>query len=87
VSYKSDIFGTGESRRRNDGARASMHLWLQRIEIGKGSSWWFETFILKIVKKSVKLYSFLEQRQKKKWQDRFRCADHTYKYVLDRALS
>jgi hypothetical protein len=36
---------------------------------------------------SVKLYSFLEQKTEK-WQDeyRFRCADHTYKYVLDRVF-
>jgi PAS domain S-box-containing protein len=36
---------------------------------------------------SVKLYSFIEQKSEK-WQDqyRFRCADNTYKYVLDRGF-
>jgi PAS domain S-box-containing protein len=36
---------------------------------------------------SIKLYAFLEQKTEK-WQDqyRFRCADGTYKYVLDRGF-
>ena len=36
---------------------------------------------------SVKLYSFLEQKTVK-WQDeyRFKCADNTYKYVLDKGF-
>jgi PAS domain S-box-containing protein len=57
-------------------------------EIGKGSSWWFENIHPEdSIKMSVKLYSFLEQKTEK-WQDeyRFRCADHTYKYVLDRGF-
>jgi PAS domain-containing protein len=35
---------------------------------------------------SIKLYSFWNK--KKEWQDeyRFKCADNTYKYVLDRVL-
>ena len=36
---------------------------------------------------SIKLYSFIEQKTEK-WQDqyRFKCADGTYKYVLDRGF-
>jgi PAS domain S-box-containing protein len=36
---------------------------------------------------SIKLYSFIEQKTEK-WQDqyRFRCADNSYKYVLDRGF-
>ena len=36
---------------------------------------------------SVKLYSFIEQKTEK-WQDeyRFKCADNSYKYVLDRGF-
>jgi hypothetical protein len=51
-------------------------------------SWWFENIHPEdSIKMSIKLYSFLEQKTEK-WQDeyRFKCADHTYKYVLDRAF-
>jgi PAS domain S-box-containing protein len=57
-------------------------------EIGKGSSWWFKNIHPEdSIKMSIKLYSFLEQKTEK-WQDkyRFKCADNTYKYVLDRGF-
>lgn len=57
-------------------------------EVGLGSNWWFENIHPEdSIKMSIKLYSFLEQKTEK-WQDeyRFRCADNTYKYVLDRGF-
>jgi PAS domain S-box-containing protein len=52
------------------------------------SNWWFDKIHPEdSVKMSVRLYSFIEQKTEK-WQDqyRFKCADNTYKYVLDRAF-
>ncbi|MBU0940508.1 MAG: PAS domain-containing protein [Bacteroidetes bacterium] len=57
-------------------------------EVGNGSNWWFENIHPEdSIKMSIKLYSFLEQKTEK-WQDeyRFKCADNTYKYVLDRGF-
>jgi PAS domain S-box-containing protein len=57
-------------------------------EIGEGSSWWFENIHPEdSIKMSIRLYSFIEQKTEK-WQDeyRFRCADNTYKYVLNRGF-
>ncbi|WP_348798755.1 PAS domain-containing protein [Flavobacterium adhaerens] len=57
-------------------------------QIENNSKWWFSNIHPEdSVKMSVKLYSFLEQKTEK-WQDeyRFKCADNTYKYVLDRGF-
>ncbi|QKJ64441.1 PAS domain-containing sensor histidine kinase [Flavobacterium sp. M31R6] len=57
-------------------------------QVGKNSKWWFDNIHPEdSIKMSVKLYSFLEQKTEK-WQDqyRFKCADGTYKYVLDRGF-
>lgn len=57
-------------------------------QVGDNSSWWFGNIHPKdSIKMSIKLYSFLEQKTEK-WQDeyRFKCADNTYKYVLDRGF-
>lgn len=57
-------------------------------QVGKDSSWWFENIHPEdSIKMSIKLYSFIEQKTEK-WQDeyRFKCADNTYKYVLDRGF-
>ena len=57
-------------------------------QVGNSSKWWFENIHPEdSIKMSIKLYSFLEQKTEK-WQDqyRFRCADGTYKYVLDRGF-
>ena len=57
-------------------------------QIGKTSKWWFDKIHPEdTIKMSIKLYSFIEQKTEK-WQDqyRFRCADNTYKYVLDRGF-
>lgn len=57
-------------------------------QIGKTSEWWFENIHPEdSIKMSIKLYSFIEQ-QTEKWQDqyRFKCADGSYKYVLDRGF-
>ena len=57
-------------------------------EVGNDSNWWFENIHPEdSIKMSIKLYSFLEQKTEK-WQDeyRFKCADNTYKYVLDRGF-
>ena len=57
-------------------------------EIGHNSNWWFDKIHPEdSIKMSVKLYSFLEQKTVK-WQDeyRFKCADNTYKYVLDKGF-
>lgn len=57
-------------------------------DVGANSKWWFDKIHPEdSIKMSVKLYSFIEQKTEK-WQDqyRFRCADETYKYVLDRGF-
>lgn len=57
-------------------------------QISNNSKWWFDNIHPEdSIKMSVKLYSFLEQKTEK-WQDqyRFKCADNTYKYVLDRGF-
>jgi len=57
-------------------------------QVGKSSKWWFENIHPEdSIKMSIKLYSFIEQKTEK-WQDqyRFKCADGTYKYVLDRGF-
>jgi PAS domain S-box-containing protein len=57
-------------------------------EIGKSSKWWFDNIHPEdTIKMSIKLYSFIEQKTEK-WQDqyRFKCADGSYKYVLDRGF-
>jgi PAS domain S-box-containing protein len=57
-------------------------------QIGKSSAWWFENIHPEdSIKMSIKLYSFIEQKTEK-WQDeyRFKCADGTYKFVLDRGF-
>ena len=57
-------------------------------QIGDNSNWWFDKIHPEdSIKMSVKLYSFLEQKTEK-WQDeyRFKCADNTYKYVLDKGF-
>ena len=56
--------------------------------VGNTSKWWFDNIHPEdSIKMSIKLYSFLEQKTEK-WQDqyRFKCADNTYKYVLDRGF-
>lgn len=57
-------------------------------DVGKTSKWWFDKIHPEdSIRMSIKLYSFTEQKTEK-WQDqyRFRCADGTYKYVLDRGF-
>jgi len=57
-------------------------------DVGFTSSWWFDKIHPEdSIKMSVKLYSFIE-RKTQNWQDqyRFRCADGSYKYVLDRGF-
>ncbi|MFE3867920.1 PAS domain S-box protein [Flavobacterium sp. LS2P90] len=57
-------------------------------EVGSSSKWWFEKIHPEdSIKMSIKLYSFIEQKTEN-WQDqyRFKCADGTYKYVLDRGF-
>lgn len=57
-------------------------------QIGDNSNWWFDKIHPEdSIKMSIKLYSFLEQKTEK-WQDeyRFKCADNTYKYVLDKGF-
>lgn len=57
-------------------------------QVGTSSKWWFDKIHPEdTIKMSIKLYSFIEQKTEK-WQDqyRFRCADNTYKYVLDRGF-
>lgn len=57
-------------------------------QVGKSSEWWFENIHPEdSIKMSIKLYSFIEQKTEK-WQDqyRFKCADGSYKYVLDRGF-
>jgi PAS domain S-box-containing protein len=57
-------------------------------DVGITSKWWFDKIHPEdSIRMSIKLYSFIEQKTEK-WQDqyRFRCADGTYKYVLDRGF-
>ena len=57
-------------------------------QVGNSSKWWFNKIHPEdSIKMSIKLYSFVEQKTEK-WQDeyRFKCADNTYKYVLDRGF-
>ncbi|MFV5691832.1 PAS domain S-box protein [Flavobacterium sp. LT1R49] len=57
-------------------------------QVGENSTWWFDKIHPEdSIKMSIKLYSFIEQKTEK-WQDqyRFRCADNSYKYVLDRGF-
>jgi PAS domain S-box-containing protein len=57
-------------------------------QVGTNSKWWFDNIHPEdSIKMSINLYSFLEQKTEK-WQDqyRFKCADNTYKYVLDRGF-
>lgn len=57
-------------------------------QVGDDSSWWFGNIHPEdSIKMSIKLYSFIEQKTEN-WQDeyRFKCADNTYKYVLDRGF-
>lgn len=57
-------------------------------QVGKSSEWWFDKIHPEdSIKMSIKLYSFIEQKTEK-WQDqyRFKCADGSYKYVLDRGF-
>jgi PAS domain S-box-containing protein len=57
-------------------------------QVNNDSKWWFDNIHPEdSIKMSIKLYSFLEQKTEK-WQDqyRFKCADNTYKYVLDRGF-
>nr|WP_315167309.1 PAS domain-containing protein [uncultured Flavobacterium sp.] len=60
----------------------------KEYEVGNNSQWWFDKIHPEdSIKMSIKLYSFIEQKTEK-WQDqyRFRCADNSYKYVLDRGF-
>jgi PAS domain S-box-containing protein len=57
-------------------------------EVGSSSTWWFEKIHPEdSIKMSIKLYSFIEQKTEN-WQDqyRFKCANGSYKYVLDRGF-
>ncbi|MBF2708917.1 PAS domain-containing sensor histidine kinase [Flavobacterium soyangense] len=57
-------------------------------QVGESSKWWFDNIHPEdSIKMSIKLYSFIEQKTEK-WQDqyRFKCADGSYKYVLDRGF-
>jgi len=57
-------------------------------QVDKSSKWWFDNIHPEdSIKMSIKLYSFIEQKTEK-WQDqyRFKCADGSYKYVLDRGF-
>lgn len=57
-------------------------------QVGISSKWWFDNIHPEdSIKMSITLYSFIEQKTEK-WQDqyRFKCADGSYKYVLDRGF-
>lgn len=57
-------------------------------QVGDSSKWWFDKIHPEdSIKMSIKLYSFIEQKTEN-WQDqyRFKCADNSYKYVLDRGF-
>jgi PAS domain S-box-containing protein len=59
-----------------------------RNQVGNNSLWWFDNIHPEdSIKMSIRLYSFLEQKTER-WQDQYRlkCADGTYKYVLDRGF-
>lgn len=59
-----------------------------KSQIGDSSAWWFDNIHAEdSILMSIKLYSFLEEKTDK-WQDeyRFKCADGTYKYVLDKGF-
>jgi PAS domain S-box-containing protein len=60
----------------------------KQSQVENNSKWWFNNIHPEdSIKMSIKLYSFLEQKTEK-WQDqyRFKCADNTYKHVLDRGF-
>ena len=60
----------------------------KKNQITTNSNWWFQNIHPEdSVKMSIKLYSFIEQKTDY-WQDeyRFKCADNTYKYVLDKGF-
>lgn len=60
----------------------------KKEEVGKNSNWWFERIHPEdSLKMSVRLYSFLDYKTDK-WQDeyRFKCADGSYKYVIDKGF-
>lgn len=57
-------------------------------QVGDSSKWWFDNIHPEdSIKMSIKLYSFIEQKTEN-WQDeyRFKCANNSYKYVLDRGF-
>ncbi|MDI6050990.1 PAS domain-containing protein [Flavobacterium sp. XS2P24] len=57
-------------------------------EVGNSSKWWFDKIHPEdSIKMSIRLYSFIEQKTEN-WQDqyRFKCANNSYKYVLDRGF-
>ena len=59
-----------------------------RSQVENNSSWWFDNIHPEdSIKMSIRLYEFLEQKTER-WQDQYRlkCADGTYKYVLDRGF-
>jgi PAS domain S-box-containing protein len=60
----------------------------EKHQVGDSSKWWFDKIHPEdSIKMSIKLYSFIEQKTDN-WQDeyRFKCADNSYKYVLDRGF-
>jgi PAS domain S-box-containing protein len=60
----------------------------EQHQVGDSSKWWFDNIHPEdSIKMSIKLYSFIEQKTEN-WQDeyRFKCADDSYKYVLDRGF-
>lgn len=60
----------------------------EQEQVGDSSKWWFENIHPEdSIKMSIKLYSFIEQKTEN-WQDeyRFKCADNSYKYVLDKGF-
>jgi PAS domain S-box-containing protein len=60
----------------------------KKSQVSNSSKWWFDKIHPEdSIKMSIKLYSFIEQKTDN-WQDqyRFRCADGSYKYVLDRGF-
>ncbi|WP_091258119.1 PAS domain-containing sensor histidine kinase [Flavobacterium omnivorum] len=57
-------------------------------DVDDNSNWWFDKIHPEdSIKMSIRLYSFIEQKTEN-WQDqyRFRCADNSYKYVLDKGF-
>jgi PAS domain S-box-containing protein len=60
----------------------------EQHQVGDSSKWWFDKIHPEdSIKMSIKLYSFIEQKTEN-WQDeyRFKCADNSYKYVLDKGF-